>query len=655
MKIRTLIFITYCILLLGCKKFTDAPKETCFIPYVDFVAYNVNPSTLEVSFSSITSYNGVITSHHWDFGDGTTFDGEIPPAHKYPAQNSNSSDNSYRVKYTVANACGEAYWTDSIKISRCLADVKFSYKLLNDSTVQFINSTTSSSPVTYVWDFGDSTKNTSGATTVNKVYQFDGKYTVTLKATNACGVNYFIASIPVCKKPVPSQKVTQSGCSTIDVDASATRNGALYQWDFGNGTVLPQTFSSSPQINYTYPTSGSYKMTLTVVNKNGCDTVRLSTQVKVNVVSVVPNNAWSYTSDDLEFNFKRDSVVNSTSYHWDFGDGTTSDEQNPGRKVYATPKVYTLTLEAKNSCDEYSFTTTLNVPDFTEINNAPNTSFLDVAVYSTQEIYFLGTNGKLYKTDTAGHWSSSISLPGALNFNNETSLFTDINNDLWVYGKKEISKLDRIGLTWNSFFNETNFDRNVTITSMAVDKAGNVWTIGDRELRKNNKPINQKNTHFSSLAYDPTTDRIWIIASNKDVLYYINSNSTEINKVDINGMSNGAMDIQVQPNGEIFFSTISGIMRVNSSGTVLGNYNASNTGGLLAGPPKAFVIDGSGNLWAIHAGRLLKIPLNGGTTLNYSVIPGLSNPSSLDILKLSATDNDIIISKTTGNAAIRIK
>ena len=655
MKIRTLIFITFCILFLGCKKFTDAPKETCFIPYVDFVAYNVNPSTLEVSFSSITSYNGVITSHHWDFGDGTTFDGEIPPAHKYPAQNSNSSDNSYRVKYTVANACGEAYWTDSIKISRCLADVKFSYKLLNDSTVQFINSTTSSSPVTYVWDFGDSTQNTSGATTVNKVYQFDGKYTVTLKATNACGVNYFIASIPVCKKPVPSQKVSQSGCSTIDVDASATRNGALYQWDFGNGTVLPETFSSSPKITYTYPTSGSYKMTLTVVNKNGCDTVRLSTQVKVNVVSVVPNNSWSYTSDDLEFNFKRDPVVNATSYHWDFGDGTTSDEQNPGRKVYATPGLYTLTLVAKNSCDEYSFSTTLNVPDFTEINNAPNTSFLDVEVYSPQEIYFLGTNGKLYKTDTAGHWSSSISLPGSLNFNNETTLFTDINNNLWVYGKKEIAKLDRTGLTWNSFFDETNFDRNTTITSMAVDKSGNVWTIGDRELRKNNKPINQKNTHFSSLAYDPTTDRIWIIASNKDVLYYINSNSTEINKVEVNGMSNGAFDIQVQPNGEIFFSTVSGIMRVNSSGTVLGNYNASNTGGLLAGPPKAFVIDGTANLWAIHAGRLLKIPLNGGATLNYSVLPGLSNPSSLDILKLSATDNDIIISKTTGNAAIRIK
>jgi PKD repeat protein len=370
---------------------------------------------------------------------------------------------------------------------------------------------------------------------------------------------------------------------------------------------------------------------------------------------VVPNNEWSYTSDDLEFDFKREPVINATSYSWDFGDGTTSDQQNPGKKIYTNPGVYTLTLSAKNSCGDYSFSTALNVPSYKEINNAPNTSFADVEVLSAQEIYFLGTNSKLYKTDTAGHWSNAINLPVSLAFNNETSLFTDVNNDLWVYGKKEIAKLDKVSLTWNSFFNETGFDRNTTITSMAVDKAGNLWTIGDREVRKNNKLINLKNTHFSSLAYDGTTERIWLIASNKDVLYYINTNSSEINTVDVNGMSNGASDIQVQPNGDIFFTTVSGIMRVNSSGTVLGNYNATNTGGLLAGPPRVFKLDGSGNIWAIHVGRLLKIPLNGGATLNYSIIPGLANPSSLDILKLSGTDNDIILSKTSGDAAIQIK
>src|SRR6476660_4632537 len=195
-------------------------------------------------------------------------------------------------------------------------------------------------------------------------------------------------------------------------------------------------------------------MTVTVVNKNGCDTVRLSTQVKINAVGVVPNNEWSYTSDDLEFDFKREPVINATSYSWDFGDGTTSDQQNPGKKIYTNPGVYTLTLSAKNSCGDYSFSTALNVPSYKEINNAPNTSFADVEVFSAQEIYFLGTNGKLYKTDTAGHWSNAINLPGSLAFNNETSLFTVVNNDLWVYGRQEIAKWIGSGLAGFPFLDE---------------------------------------------------------------------------------------------------------------------------------------------------------------------------------------------------------
>src|SRR5436305_6914356 len=100
MKVRLLIFLLYSTLFFGCKKFVETPKETCFIPYVDFVAYHVDPTSLDVSFTSITSYNGVINSHQWDFGDGTTYDGEQPPPHHY--QNSISASATYRIKYTVA-------------------------------------------------------------------------------------------------------------------------------------------------------------------------------------------------------------------------------------------------------------------------------------------------------------------------------------------------------------------------------------------------------------------------------------------------------------------------------------------------------------------------------------------------------------------------
>src|SRR4051812_8513502 len=131
MKVRVLIFLLYSTLFFGCKKFVETPKETCFIPYVDFVAYHVDPNSLEVTFNAVTSYNGTITSHKWDFGDGTGFNGETPAAHKYPPSSAGSK--TYRIKYTVGNGCGEAFWSKDITISACLPDAKFSYTFLNDS------------------------------------------------------------------------------------------------------------------------------------------------------------------------------------------------------------------------------------------------------------------------------------------------------------------------------------------------------------------------------------------------------------------------------------------------------------------------------------------------------------------------------------------
>jgi PKD repeat protein len=480
MKGRLFILLLFSTFLGGCKKFVDAPKETCFIPYVDFVAYNVNPNTLEVSFSSITSFNGTITSHHWDFGDGSTFNGEIPPPHKYPPQSSSTASNNYRITYTVTNDCGEAYWTDSIKISRCLADVKFTYTLLNDSTVQFTNRTKSATPVSYEWVFGDGTKSTSSANSITKTYTFDGRYTVILKATNACGNNYFIVAIPICARPVPKQTISLSGCATVNINASDTKNGELYQWDFGNGTVLPAAPSSSPAITYTYPKNGSYTVTLKVINKNGCDSATVSEPVTIEAIGVVPNDNWSYTSDDLEFNFSRETVINATAYAWDFGDGTTSSLQNPGKKIFADPGVYTLTLTASNSCGEYSFKTSINVPFYKAVNNTPNVSLREVVAVSANEIYFLTTNGRLYKTDTAGNWSNDISLPPALNFNNNTRLFKDINNDLWIYGRSEVARFNPSSQTWTSLFASTDFDRNTTINGIAIDNNGNLWW----EIRK---------------------------------------------------------------------------------------------------------------------------------------------------------------------------
>ena len=44
--------------------------------------------------------------------------------------------------------------------------------------------------------------------------------------------------------------------------------------------------------------------------------------------------------------FTNTSTPNTTGWEWDFGDGTTSTERDPGAHTYAEPGVYTVTLRA---------------------------------------------------------------------------------------------------------------------------------------------------------------------------------------------------------------------------------------------------------------------------------------------------------------------
>jgi len=651
MRNLLLIFL-FLLLLTGCKKFTEAPEKKCFIPYVDFVADHINPTTLEVSFS-VTTSNGNITSYKWDFGDGTTFNGQNPPPHKYPAPASPNGTSHYKVKLTVANDCGEAYWTQDVTISGCLPDTKFSYKYLNDSTVEFTNQTKTSSTTSYLWNFGDGTTGTNSQVTFTHVYKDDKPFIVSLKATNSCGENNYTETVAVCRKPEASQTISTSDCGAVNINAGASRNAIKYQWDFGNGTVLPATPSTSSTISYTYPNSGTYTIKLKVFNAAGCDSASTSNNVTVTSSSLGSNSTWSYISDDLDFNFTRAAIPNAVSYKWNFGDGSTSTLQNPSHS-YANPGDYTITLSASNKCGAtYEFSVPISAPYYNTLNNTPATGFQQVIAFSQSLIYFLGTNGKLYKTDTSGNWST-INLPTGLAFSSAAKLFKDQNNNLWIYGKKEVAKLNSNG-SWSSYFSTTGLGNNVTIEGMAIDNNNVLWTLADGVLRKGNTKINSSVT-FSSVAYAPGTNRIWLTSPNSAGLYYINTNSTQLNPVANAAITGGGDELKIASNGDMYMTTAAGIVKTNSLVSTVSSYTSSNTNGLISGRPSSFDFDAEGNLWVLLSGQLYKVPMSNSTnTKKYSFNADLSNLASLSVLDFSGTDSDIFLSKTSGNAAIKIK
>ncbi|MEL6524684.1 MAG: PKD domain-containing protein, partial [Chloroflexota bacterium] len=110
-------------------------------------------------------------------------------------------------------------------------------------------------------------------------------------------------------------------------------------WSFGDGGS-----SSIQNPIYTFRTAGTYTVTLTVTGPGGSSNVSREIVVNTPDAPTAGFNS-SVTSGDspLDVSFTSTSSGQITSYNWDFGDGTTSTEQNPSH-TFTEPDSYNVIL-----------------------------------------------------------------------------------------------------------------------------------------------------------------------------------------------------------------------------------------------------------------------------------------------------------------------
>lgn len=159
----------------------------------------------------------------------------------------------------------------------------------------------------------------------------------------------------------PNGQVEQQNITT---SVPVVRNGTTY-YDY----YFPRTIS--------YPISG--KKTIKILAKypsiGGC--ALNEQQIDLNLEVFDPPVAKFKTSTNFcavsEIQFTDESIDNGnpiTSWSWDFGDGKSSDKQNPAH-TYAGPGTYIVKLKVKNttSCDVIEYQQTIDV------NTLPEASF----------------------------------------------------------------------------------------------------------------------------------------------------------------------------------------------------------------------------------------------------------------------------------------
>lgn len=305
------------------------------LPQANFSAISTSGcAPFTVQFNDQSSSNA--TSWAWSFpGGNPSSSTQQNPSVTY------SAAGTYTVSLTVENALGENTLTQSNYITVGTVPTAGFTNTTNLLTANFNNNSSNAS--SYSWDFGDG--NSSINDNPSHTYDEDGTYTVTLTATNNCGAVTATQTVTVASMPTAgfSANIT-SGCAPFIVQFSneSSENATTFQWTFPGGTPAS---SSAENPSVTYNEAGTYTVTLTVSNAAGSNSV---TETNFITVDDVPDAGFNATVDELTVTFNN-TTQNATGYEWDFGDGNTSNDENP-EHTYSQDGTYEVTLTATNGC-----------------------------------------------------------------------------------------------------------------------------------------------------------------------------------------------------------------------------------------------------------------------------------------------------------------
>lgn len=322
---------------------TDVQTMTITVHPLPTVSFTASPTAAcpgsSIQFTNTTNLNIPGTGTYlWDFGDGGGSTAQSP-AHTYYT----SGFHNVSLFATNAQGCQSSvvqnqfiniYTPPAINVS-----APTTFYCSAPATVNFANTTTGTSPITFEWDFGDGQQGTG--TTPSHTYGTVGVYTVTIIATDGNGCK----DTAVLNNYINVTSLTAGFTSPDSVcifnPIAFTNTSSTHQsrtWYFGDA-------SSSVQLNpiHTYNTSGTFNVMLVVVNGPCADTI-------VHPVVVLPQPITNFTINP-GIACPPPSTLQLTStappgstYAWDFGIGN-STLANP-TVTYTTTGVKTITLIA---------------------------------------------------------------------------------------------------------------------------------------------------------------------------------------------------------------------------------------------------------------------------------------------------------------------
>lgn len=216
-------------------------------------------------------------------------------------------------------------------------------------TVKFTDQ--SGNATAWKWDFGDGTNSTQQ--NPMHTYSAKGNYTVTLTVNNSYGSNILTKNNYISATKPDDDVLGDYAPFTVKF-MDQSENATSWKWDFGDGNS-----STIQNPTYTYNKVGLYTVTLTVTNAAGSNVATKASYISVGNSLAAPVAAFSASTTigkaPLNVSFTDTSTGSPTFWMWSFGDGNTSNKQNP-ENIYSKPGQYSVSLTVTNAAGSSTIT-----------------------------------------------------------------------------------------------------------------------------------------------------------------------------------------------------------------------------------------------------------------------------------------------------------
>lgn len=316
----------------------SAVVQVALPPQADFLATprsGCNP--LAVQFQDQTSGEAVAWEWIFEGGEPST-SGEQHPQVQYP------QPGTYAVSLTATNVQGWATTRTKQAYVEVIGVPIAAFTAVNQQG-EVVFTQQSQYGLNFQWQFGD------GQTSVEEhprhTYAAEGFYVVTLTVSNACGAHTVSEVVEVVFPPrAQVQADVRAHCGdTLVVRFEDLSQGQVDQWHWVFSAGDPsESFEPNPLVTYTIP--GRHDVWFRAAGEGGADT--LSLPGYIDLATEFPLAAFSHLQDGPTVHFE-DGSQHATSWRWDFGDGQTSEAQDPSH-AFAAPGIYTVRLAVFNPC-----------------------------------------------------------------------------------------------------------------------------------------------------------------------------------------------------------------------------------------------------------------------------------------------------------------